>query len=158
MITPEQAVQTFSTNFQRVIYNEPGTFPSFSGKLAPLTGVYLGSTYSTGQLLGYYNVHAPMGLAGQFINYSAASANADQNVAVAILIEEWVSTAGGDGNFYKIAYLVPPLVLSGTVMALANESADITAFLAAYTPFQPLPGSLVGPSYDGNNDQAYILK
>lgn len=158
MQSPEQNVQTFSTQFLRVIYNEPNSYPTFSGKLAPLTGVHLNATYTCGILLAYYNANAPIGLAGQFVNYSAASLNNDQNVAVAILIDEWVNTAGGDGNFYKIAYLSAPLVLSGSVMALSNEPADITAFLAAFTPYKPLPGSLLGPSYNGTNDQAYILK
>lgn len=159
MQSPESAVSTFGTSYGRVLYNEPNSFPQFSGKLAPLTGTALNTTYVCGQLLAYYNVHAPMGLAGQFVNYSAASLNDDQNVAVAILTQENMqNVVGGDGNFYQIAWLSAPLVLSGSQMALANEPDDITAFLSDFSPYAPLPGSLLGAAYNGTNDQVYILK
>jgi hypothetical protein len=159
MQAPEQAVPVFATQFARVIYNEPNTIPQFSGQLAPLVGVALNAQYVTGQLLAQYNAHAPAPAnVGQFVNYSAAASNLDQQVCVAILTENWVSTAGGDGNFYSIAYLQPPLVLSGTQMALANEPADITAFLAAFPSFEPPLGSLLGAVFNGAPDQIYILK
>lgn len=159
MQAPEQAIQVFATQFGRVLYNEPNTIPQFSGQLAPLAGVALNTQYVTGQLLAQYNAHAPAPAnVGQFVNYSAAASNLDQQVAVAILTEGWVNTAGGDSNFYSIAYLQPPLVLSGSQMALANEPADITAFLTAFPSFQPPIGSILGAEFNGAPDQVYILK
>lgn len=157
---PESAVPMFSTQFGTAIYNEQGTIVQTSVQLAPLTGVFLNPSYACGQLLAQYNLNAPSpSLVGQFVNYSAASANADQSVAVAIITEQWVQpTAGGNGGFYRIAFLQAPLVISGTQLSFSNEPADIAAFITAYNPFKPPVGSCLGFEYNGQPDQVYILK
>lgn len=156
---PESQVQTYNSQFDQVVYNTPAQYTATSGQLAPLVGVFLNPTYICGQILAQYNLHAPSpDLVGQFVNYSAASSNADQAVPVAILIQQWVNTPGGDLGFWNLSFLTPPLILSGTQMAFANEAADITAFLTAIPCYQPVPASCLGFFYDGQPDQVYIIK
>ncbi len=158
-IAVESQVVTFQTNFILAIYNTVNNYTGDSVLLAPLTGVYPNPTYLPGQLLAQYNANAPTpDLVGKFVNFSAASANADQNKAVAILIPSQCNSVGNDGVFWNIAFLTPVLQISGTALANANEAADITAFLIQYPCIQPVPGATLSFSYNGVADQVYIIK
>lgn len=158
-IAVESQVVTFQTNFILAIYNTVGNYTGASARLAPLTGVYPNPTYLPGQLLAQYGANAPSpDLVGTYVNFSAASANADQNKVVAILIPSQCNSVGNDGVSWNIAFLTPVLQISGTALANANLPADITAFLIQRPSFTPVPGATLGFSYDGVADQVYLVK
>lgn len=163
MINAEVATPTFNTRFIQVLYNEPNTYPTFSGRLAPITGTVLNSYYLPGQILAYYDAHAPSGYQGYFVNYSAASGNADQAIPVAILTDVDIGNsqpyAGGSATTWvQIAYIGSPMVISSTAVANANEPADITGFLTEYKVYKPLAGSLLGAAYNGVSEVVYQVR
>lgn len=171
MQVPQQAVRGFCTQYRTIIYNINPSTVITEGFLAPIANPTLPAfnVYRTGMLLGQYTTaNAPSpDLVGHYINYSDASANLDQKNPVAILIESNTTTnttpiaeglTGGLGGRYSIVMLLPNLVISGTNLALANASADITALKTIFSFYEPPLGSESYAYLDGEPDQVLILQ
>lgn len=158
----------WTTSFIQVIYNPILPPQSLSGQLAPIVGLYPSDTYITGALLAQYteaNAPEPY-LVGKFVNYSDASANPDQKIPVAILLQQnplfdpLACIPNVDGTYPEIqtflmVWLTNPLTISQTALLNANEQADVTAFLGLFPHY--LDNS-IGTGLNGQPDTRIVLK